>query len=96
VSAPSVPVSLKRKAAALEQEEDEAEKARRLKITQFMNPRMNRSHGPTCVSSAEIPKLDLTLGLSDTACSTLLRTSKLAHEKCHLSQSRKSKLKLCE
>ncbi|EIN09455.1 hypothetical protein PUNSTDRAFT_143012 [Punctularia strigosozonata HHB-11173 SS5] len=47
VSAPSVPPSLKRKAAALEQEEDEAEKTRRIKVTQFMNPRLNRVHGPS-------------------------------------------------
>ncbi|KAI6044449.1 Spt20 family-domain-containing protein [Pisolithus marmoratus] len=44
VSTPTVPISLKRKAAAITQEEDETEKARRAKIMQFMNPRLNRSH----------------------------------------------------
>ncbi|KAF8552879.1 hypothetical protein OG21DRAFT_1442848 [Imleria badia] len=46
VSTPSIPVSLKRKIAAITQEEDESEKARRTKIMQFMNPRSNRSHVP--------------------------------------------------
>ncbi|KAF8141930.1 Spt20 family-domain-containing protein [Boletus edulis] len=46
VSTPSIPVSLKRKIAAITQEEDESEKARRAKIIQFMNPRLNRSHVP--------------------------------------------------
>lgn len=44
ISTPTVPTSLKRKAAAMTQEEDETEKARRAKIMQFMNPRLNRSH----------------------------------------------------
>lgn len=39
VSTPTVPVSLKRKAAALDPEEDEVEKARKLKIMQYMSPR---------------------------------------------------------
>ncbi|KAF8074624.1 Spt20 family-domain-containing protein [Lyophyllum atratum] len=43
VSTPTVPVSLKRKAAALDPEEDETDKARRAKIMQFMNPRQNRT-----------------------------------------------------
>ncbi|KAG9309886.1 Spt20 family-domain-containing protein [Chiua virens] len=47
VSTPSIPVSLKRKIAAITQEEDESEKARRAKIIQFMNPRLNRSHVPS-------------------------------------------------
>lgn len=44
VSTPTVPTSLKRKATAITQEEDESEKARRAKIMQFMNPRINHSH----------------------------------------------------
>ncbi|TFL01998.1 Spt20 family-domain-containing protein [Pterulicium gracile] len=44
VSMPTVPQSLKRKAATQDKEEDETEKARRAKIMQFMNPRMNRVH----------------------------------------------------
>ncbi|KAF9219727.1 hypothetical protein BS17DRAFT_788681 [Gyrodon lividus] len=47
VSTPAIPVSLKRKAAAITQEEDESEKARRAKIMQFMNPRFNRPHVPS-------------------------------------------------
>lgn len=39
VSAPTPPVSLKRKAAVME-EEDELERARRAKIMQYMNPRI--------------------------------------------------------
>ncbi|KAJ8591021.1 hypothetical protein M405DRAFT_735816 [Rhizopogon salebrosus TDB-379] len=46
VSTPSIPVSLKRKAAAITPEEDESEKARRAKIMQFMNSRPTRSHTP--------------------------------------------------
>lgn len=45
-SVPTTPISLKRKAAAMEQEEDETERARRAKIMQFMNPKNNRSSGP--------------------------------------------------
>ncbi|KIJ65193.1 hypothetical protein HYDPIDRAFT_111086 [Hydnomerulius pinastri MD-312] len=47
VSTPTIPISLKRKAAAITQEEDESDKARRAKIMQFMNPRLNRSHVPS-------------------------------------------------
>ncbi|EGN95119.1 hypothetical protein SERLA73DRAFT_77130 [Serpula lacrymans var. lacrymans S7.3] len=47
VSTPTVPVSLKRKAALITPEEDESDKARRAKIMQFMNPRANRSHTPS-------------------------------------------------
>ncbi|THH00631.1 hypothetical protein EW026_g1921 [Hermanssonia centrifuga] len=47
VSVPTTPASLKRKAAAMEQEEEESEKARRAKIMQYMNPRINRSSGPS-------------------------------------------------
>lgn len=47
VSTPTVPVSLKRKAAAMDPEEDETEKARRAQIMQFMNPRHNRTYNPT-------------------------------------------------
>lgn len=43
VSVPKTPPSLKRKAAAMEQEEEESDKARRIKISQYMNPRNNRS-----------------------------------------------------
>ncbi|KAJ3552987.1 hypothetical protein NM688_g3859 [Phlebia brevispora] len=46
VSAPAAPVSLKRKAVAMEPEEDESEKVRRAKIMQYMNPRTNRSTIP--------------------------------------------------
>jgi transcription factor SPT20 len=49
VSTPTVPVSLKRKAAAMDPEEDETEKARRAKIMQFMNPRHNRTYTPTYI-----------------------------------------------
>ncbi|KAJ7230459.1 Spt20 family-domain-containing protein, partial [Mycena pura] len=44
VSTPTVPNSLKRKAAAMDPEEDEVEKARRVKIMQFMSPRYGRTH----------------------------------------------------
>ncbi|KAJ7249507.1 Spt20 family-domain-containing protein [Mycena haematopus] len=44
VSTPTVPISLKRKAAAMDPEEDEIEKARRTKIMQFMTPRPGRTH----------------------------------------------------
>ncbi|KAH7885750.1 Spt20 family-domain-containing protein [Phlebopus sp. FC_14] len=47
VSTPSIPVSLKRKAAAISPEEDESDRVRRGKIMQFMNPRLNRSHVPS-------------------------------------------------
>ena len=43
VSVPKTPPSLKRKAAAMEQEEEENDKARRIKISQYMNPRNSRS-----------------------------------------------------
>ncbi|KAF9461492.1 Spt20 family-domain-containing protein [Collybia nuda] len=46
VSTPTVPVSLKRKAAAMEPEEDETDKARRAKIMQFMTPQTPRIHAP--------------------------------------------------
>lgn len=49
VSVPKTPPSLKRKAAAIEQEEEESDKARRMKISQYMNPRNNRSTPPTYV-----------------------------------------------
>ncbi|KAH9893546.1 Spt20 family-domain-containing protein [Cubamyces lactineus] len=45
---PPAPPSLKRKASALDQEADDIEKARRLKIIQFMNPRL-RSTAPSYV-----------------------------------------------
>jgi transcription factor SPT20 len=47
VSTPTVPVSLKRKAAAMDPEEDESDKARRAKIMQFMNPRHNMTYTPS-------------------------------------------------
>ncbi|KAI0369109.1 hypothetical protein BV20DRAFT_946633 [Pilatotrama ljubarskyi] len=37
---PPAPPSLKRKASAMNQEADEVEKSRRIKISQFMNPRL--------------------------------------------------------
>ncbi|EKM50542.1 uncharacterized protein PHACADRAFT_213459 [Phanerochaete carnosa HHB-10118-sp] len=43
VSVPKTPPSLKRKAAAMEHEEEESDKARRVKISQYLNPRHNRS-----------------------------------------------------
>jgi transcription factor SPT20 len=46
VSHPGTPACLKRKAAALDPEEDETDKARRAKVMQFMNPRPLRTHGP--------------------------------------------------
>ncbi|KAG7444490.1 uncharacterized protein BT62DRAFT_1029822 [Guyanagaster necrorhizus] len=42
VSTPTVPASLKRKVSAMDQEEDETDKARRAKIMQFMNSRATR------------------------------------------------------
>lgn len=45
-TAPPGPPSLKRKAAAMEMEEDELERARRAKIMQFMNPKSHRSAVP--------------------------------------------------
>ena len=45
-SIPTVPVSLKRKASALDAEEHESDKARRAKLMQYMNPRQHRSHAP--------------------------------------------------
>ncbi|KAG6334563.1 hypothetical protein ID866_4518, partial [Astraeus odoratus] len=47
VSTPTIPTSLKRKAAAVTAEEDESDKARRGKIMHFMNPRLNRPHSPS-------------------------------------------------
>ncbi|KDR67630.1 hypothetical protein GALMADRAFT_146917 [Galerina marginata CBS 339.88] len=47
VSTPSMPLSLKRKAATMEPEEDGPEKAKRERILTFMSPRDNRSHAPT-------------------------------------------------
>ncbi|KAJ7065397.1 Spt20 family-domain-containing protein [Mycena amicta] len=44
VSTPTVPNSLKRKAAVMDPEVDEVEKARRLKVMQFMAPRPGRTH----------------------------------------------------
>ncbi|KAJ7609066.1 Spt20 family-domain-containing protein [Roridomyces roridus] len=44
VSTPTAPISLKRKAAAMDPEEDQLDKARRNKIMQFMNPRPGRTH----------------------------------------------------
>lgn len=47
VSAPATPNSLKRKAAAMvDLEEDETEKAKRTKIMQYMNPLSNASRKP--------------------------------------------------
>ena len=50
ISVPKTPPSLKRKAAAMEQEEEESDKARRIKISQYMNPRNNRSTPPRSVT----------------------------------------------
>ncbi|KAF7317684.1 hypothetical protein MKEN_00856100 [Mycena kentingensis (nom. inval.)] len=44
VSTPTVPNSLKRKAAVMNPEEDEVEKARKMKVMQFMAPRPGRTH----------------------------------------------------
>ncbi|KAF9523372.1 Spt20 family-domain-containing protein [Crepidotus variabilis] len=46
VSTPSMPLSLKRKASAMEPEEDGPEKARRERLLGFMAPRDNRAHAP--------------------------------------------------
>lgn len=47
VSTPNIPNSLKRKAAAMtDVEEDETEKAKRAKIMQFMNPQFSPSRKP--------------------------------------------------
>lgn len=43
VSTPTVPVSLKRKASAMDTEENDANRARRAKIMTFMTPRTNRA-----------------------------------------------------
>ena len=45
VSTPPAPLPLKRKASAIDQDSDEVEKDRRLKIMQFMNPQRNASTG---------------------------------------------------
>ncbi|KLO13248.1 hypothetical protein SCHPADRAFT_915317 [Schizopora paradoxa] len=51
VSTPNIPNSLKRKAASqADLEEDEAEKAKRAKLMQFMNPRAGRAINPTYVT----------------------------------------------
>ncbi|KAF7770675.1 hypothetical protein Agabi119p4_6649 [Agaricus bisporus var. burnettii] len=46
VTAPTVPNALKRKAAALEPEDDENEKSRRAKIMAFSNPTRSKLHNP--------------------------------------------------
>ena len=46
MSTPTMPPSLKRKAAAMEPEEDGPEKARRSRILSFMAPQNNKSHMP--------------------------------------------------
>ena len=46
MSTPTMPPSLKRKAAAMEPEEDGPEKARRSRILSFMAPQNNTSHMP--------------------------------------------------
>lgn len=47
VSTPTMPNSLKRKAAPMvDVEEDEAEKAKRAKVLQFMNPQASRATMP--------------------------------------------------
>lgn len=58
VSTPTTPVSLKRKAIALDPEEDETDKARRSKMMQYLNPRLNRAtHGapPYVLLPLEMP-----------------------------------------
>ncbi|KAH9940890.1 Spt20 family-domain-containing protein [Epithele typhae] len=45
VSTPPAPMSLKRKASAVDQEADEIEKTRRLKLMQFMSPQRNIQPG---------------------------------------------------
>ena len=49
VSTPPAPLSLKRKASAVDQEADDIENARRLKIMQFMVPRRDVTRGSVCV-----------------------------------------------
>ena len=46
MSTPTIPPSLKRKATAMEPEEDGPEKARRSRIISFMAPQNNKSHMP--------------------------------------------------
>ncbi|KAH8104068.1 Spt20 family-domain-containing protein [Cristinia sonorae] len=46
VTVPPAPPALKRKAAAMEMEEDEMDRARRAKIMQYMNPKPHRSSAP--------------------------------------------------
>ena len=46
MSTPTMPPSLKRKAAAMEPEEDGPEKAKRDRILSFMAPQNNKSHTP--------------------------------------------------
>ena len=65
VSAPATPALLKRKVVAIEPEEDESEKARRAKIMQYMNPRINRS---------TIPRLGRSSNYLDMALTYLLAT----------------------
>ncbi len=45
VSTPPAPLPLKRKAVAVDQEADELEKARRVKLMQFMSPQRNLPPG---------------------------------------------------
>ncbi|EJF64059.1 hypothetical protein DICSQDRAFT_81015, partial [Dichomitus squalens LYAD-421 SS1] len=52
VSTPPVPLPLKRKAAALDQEADDFEKARRLKLMQFMAPQRNVPPGKFSILDA--------------------------------------------
>ncbi|THU78942.1 hypothetical protein K435DRAFT_823988 [Dendrothele bispora CBS 962.96] len=49
VSTPGAPSPLKRKAAILDFEENETDKARKFKIMQFMTPRNNKPHAPRYV-----------------------------------------------
>ena len=46
---PPAPPSLKRKAAAMEMEEDEMERVRRAKIMQYMDPKPHRASVPRYV-----------------------------------------------
>jgi len=68
-STPTVPSSLKRKAASLDPEEDETDKARKLKIMQYMAPRNNKPHTPKCVLNCIfLHRIYLELQLSNIGC----------------------------
>lgn len=63
MTAPTVPNALKRKAAALEPEDDENEKSRRAKIMAFSNPTRSKLHNPKYDLSRNLDTTVLTLNI---------------------------------